>query len=280
METTTEPTNDELRAQVEEKNRIMREGTRKQKRKLIAQDVVQLIDNNYIKPEHTGFVRFATDVTLKIGEDAAKAARGANYPYEPVRLDPKEIAQLFERIEILEGCEVCALGACTVSAIRLFNKFSPQLSAGGTVFEAGPQHGTPSAEQGHLIGYLQEFFELKQMAMIEAAYERGSGFFGSDHPIVAQDADNEEGDSFETEMEVECNQSECAEPTHTVTVYHRSEERSTNPEWWREAVAFGRRHNDSAMRLMAIMQNVLDNDGEFVPDVTSYELERSDLRDN
>lgn len=261
---TRELSNDELRALIAEKNRTLREGTRKQQRLLIANDVIMLLEAEALRAKHNGFLRlgYSHGGALTVEAQDALGVDEVGHPRQAgqaPRLDPQKLKEAFERIEILQQCDVCALGACTVAAVRQFNRFSPVVVSGAF------QHlGTGD---GSLITYLKEFFEEKQLAMIEAAYETGDGWYNKDHSLVRTEENRQEPIRWTTTMEVECQSNECVEPWHEVEVEHESEQPVTRTaEWWQEAVKFGERYPHTGNeRLLAIMQNIVDNDGEFIP---------------
>ena len=114
----------------------------------IAQDVLKSIPAYFGIIEHETFVRIGDD-DLEYGKMAAITETK----------DSKLIAQ-----KIKKYCEVCALGACFLSVVALTNKYDFGLSdnidlSGEDVFKR-----------------LKSVFSLKQLYLIENAFELGQGF--------------------------------------------------------------------------------------------------------
>ena len=122
-------------------------------------------------------------------------------------------------------CYVCAAGACFLSAVNNFNNF--------TVGEL-QKHLT---DYDYYIKYLLKFFSHDQVMLIEMAFELGNGLFYLDDDIVI-----------------------CAFDTDFMNyVHYFSERQATN------AIDFGAKYTHPKSRIKAIMNNIIENKGEFIP---------------
>lgn len=119
-------------------------------------------------------------------------------------------------------CSVCAVGSMMISKCRI-NGDSKVISS---------SHWSGSCNSQHLLYEdLGQYFDNQQLALIESAFERDSGFC-SDH------VNDEEPD-----------EKVCKELMELAT---RAED-------------FGFAYEDDSDRLKAIMQNIVDNQGTFNP---------------
>lgn len=102
----------------------------------------------------------------------------------PSELTPKPKEQLQKYIrDMTSRCSVCALGACMLSHVRLFDKL--------TVGEFGAIEGNVvDAMRCDTTAVLSEVFEREQLAMIECAFE------GYDHSCALNWKDARECESF------------------------------------------------------------------------------------
>jgi hypothetical protein len=155
------------------------------------------------------------DPRVAIAKDVLKQLPALNpskgtYVYKPngnKNLHPNDQAQ--QHIDqISEDCQVCALGACFLSYIRLFNKI--------TVDEITYIENSIDPAHHTVKNALREHFANEQLALIEAAFE---GF---------------------------------RSPADTTAVVKVIED-------------FYNKHPNPKKRLKAIMQNIIDNNGEFKP---------------
>lgn len=141
-----------------------------------------------------------------------------------------ELQSLFKKKEVT--CDVCALGACFVSAVKLGNNCkltedAKQLDG----FEFYDKHENGWADDTGMWKVLSRYFVRSQMALIETAFEMGQGYYGNTGDI---------GDT-------------------AIGVNILGEER------YYAAVNFGERYGDDESRMVAIMQNIVDNKGTFKP---------------
>lgn len=144
--------------------------------------------------------------------------------------DPDETDKKTELKKVLDkipSCNVCALGGIFVSAVRRFNKLKCSKDL------ANPDYA-------RMLPYLKRFFSEKQIRLIECAYEQGDGF------VYAHTYGTSYGDG----REFICEAKSVAEKK--LTYY---------------AMKFGRAIEDAADRMVAIMKNIIDNGGTFVPPV-------------
>jgi hypothetical protein len=136
-----------------------------------------------------------------------------------------------------KDCTVCALGACFLSHVKLYNKFKIDDNL----------TGGPSGD-GHAYVHSDDMFELlhkslgvKNMVLIESAFECGACL--THH--AGQITDEPDWDEFSKSIEKVVTQEEI-----------------------RAAVEHGRSISDPADRLKAIMRNLIKNDGEYTPKIT------------
>lgn len=120
-----------------------------QKRVMIARDVLELLET--AAAFRKGVTR-GIYVELKVAPEDAK--------------DPKQIQYALYQPETYQGCGVCALGACFVSAVRLGNKYTPSEEE-FVCDRFAPDYG------GQFWDHLEKYFAKEQMALIEAAFELG-----------------------------------------------------------------------------------------------------------
>lgn len=124
--------------------------------------------------------------------------------------------------ELEERCQVCALGACFLSYIRLFNNVKLRDILTLDYYD-NLVNRNMEATQSTIKENLVEIFGLEQLALIEIAHEMMDGrIFG----IVGE---------------------------------------SHNSEANKRAYDFGARYPENVDRMRAIMYNIVENGGNFVP---------------
>lgn len=79
--------------------------------------------------------------------------------------DPEVFDKKYLRSKEVIACDVCAIGACIISGIRLFNKVT-----------FGEKYISPE-ESWNLV---REFFSPQQAVLIENAFEKGGGAYNCD----------------------------------------------------------------------------------------------------
>lgn len=142
------------------------------------------------------------------------------FPVKPLVNLQKQITTLEKR------CEVCALGSCLLSQIRLFNKI--EVSDIATKHDATDEFISPDVTSDKILDLLKNTFTPTQMCLIEAVFEmddRPTTYF--ELPISLLNV------HFYTKLEL--------------------------------AVDFGVKFDNASERLTAIMKNLIANDGEFKP---------------
>lgn len=110
-------------------------------------------------------------------------------------------------------CTCCAVGAAMAASVRLFNECEITASYANTK-EAHDQ--------------TKKFFPIKQLELVEVAFERGKGYFGSHNP----DSKSKLAD--------------------------KGRERIA-------AISFGKRFRKNKERALAIFRNIIRNKGTFKP---------------
>lgn len=137
---------------------------------------------------------------------------------------------------ISKGCRVCALGACFLSYIRLYNHVSlGQLI--GTYGDYVFQDEIFDVEYIEMMDELREVFTPAQICLIETAFEKAC----INDDAVADDDDH-------------------AYDMDTHTTYDEAD----------AARLFGEKYEEPRQRLRAIMKNIIKNDGLFIPDKQLY----------
>jgi len=140
-----------------------------------------------------------------------------------------------------QNCRVCAVGACFLSYVRVYNKVQLSEFIGGrTGIAAGDSFSMDYSEMANI---LTNVFTKPQLEMIEAAFENGAV---NDDCIANKEDDYAyEDDPF---------------------LYDHDEEESVTREEMTAAEQFGEKYDNPNDRLKAIMKNIVANDGEFIPD--------------
>lgn len=189
---------------------------------------------------------------VKVAEDVIQSVKGLDVnqgSFIDIYLD-NETAQLFDTLTdskqqaaLLQQneCEVCALGACLISTVKLYNKFTFTSNAFDHIF---PDENDLFSR---LIG---DVFTPLQLVQIEQAFEEGNGFFGYNRGEDNIDAFGEGADPDE-------------DGRWSSLGLNRQ-----NPDVIaavKKAISFGRHYPDPTSRLVAIMKNIKRNDGEFRP---------------
>lgn len=130
--------------------------------------------------------------------------------------------------QLKESCEVCALGACFLSSVKLNNKFKFKFSR--------QDPGSFSIQIKPLFEKLKQYFTVEQIFMIENSFEMGAGFLS--------DWDNVK--KLKTFLK------------------KASFDRLYKKYYW-DAVHFGNKYyTEPDKRLEAIMKNIVKNKGLFV----------------
>lgn len=137
---------------------------------------------------------------------------------------------------ISKGCKVCALGACFLSYVRLYNNFTIGQLA-GTFRDTVTEGEVFEVDYADMADGLGNVFTEAQMCLIESAFEMDCI---NENAVVYDDA-NIDHDTHCTRDEVTA------------------------------AEEFGEKYDDSKTRLKAIMKNIIKNDGEFIPDKKLYD---------
>lgn len=120
-------------------------------------------------------------------------------------------------------CSACAIGSLFVSTVRKANKFmiTEDVQYWGGIGSNTRQKASPMFER------LREYFEFKQIQLIECAFELGAGWFGVRGKGWSEDC---------------------------LSIEKR-----------RPAAQFGSAHSDPVARMLAILENIIVNNGEFIP---------------
>jgi len=195
-------------------------------------------------------IAIAKDVLAQIKAKKLKFRKG--YGYVEGRIEHKEMetidlsAQLQDKLEVLQpACTVCALGSCFLSYVRLFNNVKVK-ECGDYAFSWEEEKDWKFEVDDLLSGILSEVFTPVQIGLIELAFET---------PKI---------DSIQYLGHFCCNLPRLLglDTTYGLTDKDRV---GKNWELVRNALAFGKRYRAMSDRVEAIMRNIVENDGKFVP---------------
>jgi len=123
-----------------------------QKRVQVAKDVIKQIQSNFYNPEHGTYFQF--DIPDEIG----------------VTDKIEKFDKALDSVKRKGGhCDVCAIGACFASLVRLGDKVDTSYIM-GSVIENGDSIGDT-----FMKGKLRDVFSTQQLSLIECAFERSAG---------------------------------------------------------------------------------------------------------
>ena len=158
-------------------------------------------------------------------------------------------------------CRVCAMGACFLSYIRLYNKIQLDAFVDSSTTAPGENF---DVDFHYIDDVLLNVFSAPQLCLIETAFER---CLVNDGPVYNGSTD----DDFDYSIDERC-------LVNDGPVYNGSTDddfdysidecclySETNA-----AIAFGSKYKNKHKRLKAIMNNIIKNDGEFIPDKKLY----------
>ena len=144
----------------------------------------------------------------------------------------------------VDSCSVCAIGAIMLSQLNINGDVGLDAA---NVYDYNENFAVDAREEysytNELSPYVTKYFKPDQLQKIEIAFELGDGaFYILDYLLGESDYDSWEefNDQFDNGVVI-------------------SEQEA------RDAVKFGKRYKNITNRMIAIMNNIIDNDGEFVP---------------
>jgi hypothetical protein len=165
-------------------------------------------------------VNVAKDVLSRINTIQVKSGEYIFSPqlsYLPLETINDNAQKYVDKIQ--SDCQVCALGACVLSYVRLYNKVTIKEMGYDDYFERlNPKNKT-------IRNILKNIFSDVQILLIESAFESEN----HDVTFMYEDVEESYGDSVE------------------------------------KAVLFGNEYRTLRDKLEAIMINIIQNNGEFVP---------------
>lgn len=138
-------------------------------------------------------------------------------------------------IENKVTCQCCALGGLMASCVVFKNDLTVEQT------EYKSDYCDIFASEDDVIG-IKGIFETKQLELIELAFEKGKGFYKLD--------------SKENKEDVE---SGWLDERQIINLKKKPKAK--------DAIAFGKRFRSPKQRLLAIMENIVKNKGEFKPSV-------------
>lgn len=180
---------------IKDRNYRFKKMSPERQRVTIAKDVIALLLAEEITAKKGVYMELDNGIETKFWPDGGLSAP----------LDKTGKVQLHKLIESSETCDVCGIGACFVAAVRR----ADNLQVKDLRF---------SGDDGAMRRYLQQWFSLDQISLIEAAFEKKFVYY----------AGNNTQKGFRAED-------------------------------------FGKDYAEDGPRLQAIFQNIVDNDGEFIP---------------
>lgn len=197
-----------VQTEIEYRNAIFNAASDAEKRVLVAEDVLALIEAGVITPRKGAWLRIS------------------DYVIADNRLFAQTMLMRQLHPDGQEQCTACAIGALFVSCAL----FEARVSVSALQAETRTGLYTPLGQDHPRFKTvtLGQFFSGHQLRLIEEAFEIGSPGIGS---------------------------------------------RSPHREMFKRARLFGSQFHAPKERLVAIMQNIIDNDGEFVPPPTTEDVE-------
>ena len=171
-----------------------------------------------------------------------------NYPETKTQAGQYQNLELRDVIAQVDGCRVCAMGACFASAVRLDDNLKFQV-------EDGYYHRRTTGNQtSDFNGKLTEFFDDRQLELIEAAFELNPDY--ADHYDIGQEWDESEA-AWRTEEEIEDGDEEGF-------AYSRGD--AEDIQKLADAIDFGRAYENETERMEAILTSIASHpEGLFVP---------------
>jgi hypothetical protein len=183
-------------------------------------------------PRNRQRVEIAKDVLGLLATDMIKAAHGAWVDSDLIELgycEPEtELKDILPKAMSRNDCRCCALGACFVAIINRLDN-CPRPYNGKLPFSI-------------LLPHLRKIFDDEQIVLIENAYELGYGSL------------NPKGAFFEMYWK------KAAKPKPGMD----EDLPSPGSDELERAINFGNQYSGNG-RLAAIMKNIIENDGTFVP---------------
>jgi hypothetical protein len=177
-------------------------------------------------------VAIAKDVLIQLQLKKYMATAGTYFSTDALPLDKTNSLQ--HSFNKMESCDVCALGACFVSGVRLADKIKVDaIIDEGTIIEDGETEVSSdyiSASASTMHEYLDGIFDEQQLALIECAFE------GSDIQGVDNWSDRERAIAFGEQIRMQCEEDDNCE--------------------------YGKRDR---LILTKIMKNIVKNNGTFKP---------------
>jgi hypothetical protein len=144
----------------------------------------------------------------------------------------------------VENCSVCAIGAIMLSQLNIngdigLDQANTYCHNGNFAVDARKEYSV----ENELSPYVTKYFKADQLQKIEIAFELGGGAF-----YIQDYLRGERSEPSWEEFNNEFN--------NGVVISEQDA---------RDAVKFGKRYKNITNRMIAIMQNIIDNNGEFVP---------------
>lgn len=157
-----------------------------------------------------------------IAQDVIANIKSGKYtPRESYYVDKLNIeGSIKDQFDEIQDCKVCALGSCILSIVKFENNL--------TAREVDLRSADDFVESAKIRNLLSLAFDKRQLALIEAAFEKGVNFYTNGEYQVP--------DQYELTSE---------------------ESKATKK--------FYKRFKSDKTRLIGIMSNIIKNNGEFIP---------------
>lgn len=207
--------------------------SKKAARIAIAQDVIKHI-NSFKRVGETSYCSISFDA-LKQTKLSDKVKLGKGRWGEPTLKGGENVSVKDNFDDVVKCCEVCAKGAMSLGYVDIFN-------------ELDLQSLTIKDDEEMVVDELLKYFSQEQLDLIEMAFEQRLvlGYYVCDYPWADKMATREKVKFSKEDKEWdECDVSKI--PTVN------------------KALKFGARFKNDRNLLKAIMQNIIDNEGTFIP---------------
>lgn len=144
----------------------------------IAKDVLKAMETRRFIAEYEGYLTH-DDTTER---ELAYAVHQAHWDQ-----DSDALLQPFSKREYVapDGCRVCAIGAVFVATVDRHDSLS-----------LAKVYGEQGLNSKKMLGYLEEWFEIEQMRLMEAAYEGGPQGTGEEWDVSLEEEEIEQAEAF------------------------------------------------------------------------------------
>lgn len=230
------------------------------KRMRIASDVIAQLDAEKIIAKNRTYLKmtFGEDVVKKIVMEEMTFDELMDGARDSLGDHLKEMS-VAKAIDSAETCEACAMGALFTCAVRMKNGLSVEDADGDVEVDSWENAVEINVERDAMDSRLEDYFDLDQLRLIETAFECSS-FMEHDDEDDSDIDDGGEEWSEEKLAWVPKDPKKYAKAHAAVDKAREEREKLTQA-----AIKFGNRYKRADNRMRAIMQNIVDHRGAFVP---------------